>query len=224
MCEVFSGWSRARWCWWISNTLNICQVVEPWMRYSQWEQTLLSSLLLSALWTRSSYACVCTEKGTIVYFPSEHIGTHTHKLFSVCNLVIAELQHEQAVKRFEWKNNLNRQPRIRTQTTRTTSVSHLACLICNVWLPPPLISHVGVQDYRLQDAKLCSVTKRISPGDSMELIQDPHFCVKRRLPLLPPRPSSRKTTPLFHIPAGQRTEWWIYINVTHLIWCCLTSP
>lgn len=113
---------------------------------------------------------------------------------------------------------------IRTQTARTTSVSHLACLICNVWLPPPLISHVGVQDSRLQDAKLCSVTKRISPGDSMELIQDPHFCFKRRLPLLPPRPSSRKTTPLFHIPAGQRTEWWIYINVTHLIWCCLTSP
>lgn len=110
MCEVFRGWSRARWCWWISNTLNICQVVEPWMRYSQWEQTLLSSLLLSALWTRSSYACVCTEKGTIVYFPSEHIDTHTHthKLFSVCNLVIAEPQHEQAVKRFEWKNNLNR--------------------------------------------------------------------------------------------------------------------
>lgn len=161
MCEVFSGWSRARWCWWISNTLNICQVVEPWMRYSQWEQTLLSSLLLSALWTQSSYACVCTEKGTIVYFPSEHIGTHTHKLFSVCNLVIAEPQHEQAVKRFEWKNNLNRQPRIRTQTTRTTSVSHLACLICNVWLPPPLISHVGVQDSWLQDAKLCSVTKAL---------------------------------------------------------------
>lgn len=154
MCELFSGRSRACWCWWISNRLNICQAVEPWMRYSQWEQTLLSSS--SSL--NSVFLCLCLYREGNNSLFSIRTHRHTRTSFSVF-LTLSLLNHNTSRQ----TNVLNGRIiltaasshslsflfllfffplQIRTQTTRPTSVSHLACLICNVWLAPPLISHV----------------------------------------------------------------------------------